>query len=61
MRIGPSVCQQVDFRLPKFLPTAENKHEYGGVRELHFASRRRITKIKATATMIAAGMSPLRA
>jgi hypothetical protein len=59
--MGPSVCQQVDFRLSKFLPTAENKHEYAGVMEPYFASRRRITKIKATATMIAAGMSPLRA
>src|ERR1700726_3454389 len=38
MRIAQSVCQLVDFRLPKFLPTAERKREYAGVR--NFTSQR---------------------
>ena len=59
MRIAPSVCQLVDFRMLAFLPTFETNGEYD--QEVRFAIRRLTTKIKAAVTIIVAGMSPTRA
>src|ERR1700730_12958538 len=38
MRIAQSVCQRVEFSLPRFLPTPERKREYAGAR--NFTSQR---------------------
>jgi hypothetical protein len=61
MRIAAAVCQLVDLALSRFLPPAQNKQEYAGGQEVRFVMRRRTTKMRATATMIATGMLPLRA
>jgi hypothetical protein len=50
----------VDFAGRSFLSRAKQTRRLRH-QEVRFATRRRITKIKAVATMIAAGMLPLRA
>src|SRR5260370_39390084 len=58
MRIAWPVCQLVDFRLSRF--SRQPKAAWICRRqERRFATRRRITKIRAAVTMIAAGNSAL--